>query len=127
MRISDWSSDVCSSDLHEADGDPGEHHERVAEDRLACEHRDDLRHDAEAGQHEDVDLRVAEDPDEVLPQQRIGALGHVEEVGVAEAVDGEKEQRYRADRQREATQTLGYPRHPRSEVRSGGDEWVSTG
>src|SRR3546814_8933923 len=91
MRISDWSSDVCSSDLHEADGDPGEHHERVAEDRLACEHRDDLRHDAEAGQHEDVDLRVAEDPEEALPQQRIGALGHVEEVGVEEAVERSEE------------------------------------
>ena len=32
---------------HEADGDAREHHERVAEDRLAGEHRDDLRHDAE--------------------------------------------------------------------------------
>src|SRR3546814_1333262 len=37
MRISDWSSDVCSSDLHEADGlagaylDRGRFKERVAE------------------------------------------------------------------------------------------------
>ena len=31
---------------HEADGDAREHHERVAEERLAGEHREDLGHDA---------------------------------------------------------------------------------
>src|SRR3546814_15900524 len=29
MRISDWSSDVCSSDLHE---ESGQHHERIREE-----------------------------------------------------------------------------------------------
>src|SRR3546814_8563359 len=32
MRISDWSSDVCSSDLHAQRGDLGEH--RVVEERV---------------------------------------------------------------------------------------------
>lgn len=41
-----------------------------AEDRLAREHRDDLRGDAEEGQCEDVHLGVAEEPEQVLPQDR---------------------------------------------------------
>ena len=51
----------------------------VAEDRLAREHRQDLRDDAEAGQDHDVDLGVPEEPEEVLPQQRRAALGGVED------------------------------------------------
>ena len=39
------------------DGHRGEDHALVAEDRLAGEDRDDLGHDAEEGQGEDVDLR----------------------------------------------------------------------
>src|SRR3546814_10426814 len=52
MRISDWSSDVCSSDLEhvvrphdeadDADRDHGVCHAEIAEDRLAAEGRDDL-------------------------------------------------------------------------------------
>src|SRR3546814_13094370 len=48
MRISDWSSDVCSSDLHERGAlrgaaDPvDEHHARVALVGRACAHRVDL-------------------------------------------------------------------------------------
>src|ERR1041384_1689173 len=43
-------------------------HHRVAEDRFARKHRDDLRYEPEAGNNQDVYLRVAEDPEEVLPQ-----------------------------------------------------------
>ena len=46
----------------------------VAEDRLAREHRQDLGEDPERGQHEDVDLGVAEEPEQVLPQQRRPSL-----------------------------------------------------
>ena len=53
---------------------PENDHERVAEDRLAGEHRDDLGHDPEGRQDQDVDLRVPEDPEQVLPEQRVGAL-----------------------------------------------------
>ena len=97
---------------HEADGDAREHHERVAEDRLAGEHRDDLGHDAEGGQDQDVDLRVPEDPEQVLPQQRVGALLHDEEVGVEEPVEGEQEQRHRDHRHGEHEQHLDDEAHP---------------
>ena len=49
------------------DGHGGEDHALVAEDRLAREDREDLGHDAEEGQGEDVDLGMAEEPEEVLP------------------------------------------------------------
>ena len=51
----------------------------VAEDRLAAEHRDDLGDDAEERQRDDVDLGVAEEPEQVLPQDR-AAVGRVEDV-----------------------------------------------
>ncbi len=41
----------------------------VSEDRLTAEDREDLRHDAEERQSDDVDLGVAEEPEQVLPQQ----------------------------------------------------------
>src|SRR3546814_6771765 len=37
MRISDWSSDVCSSDLHYLDGRPSDH-PRFLEDGLYAKH-----------------------------------------------------------------------------------------
>ena len=51
------------------DGHGGEDHALVAEDGLAGEDGEHLGDDAEEGQGEDVDLRVAEEPEEVLPQQ----------------------------------------------------------
>src|SRR3546814_9529478 len=49
MRISDWSSDVCSSDLRRQD--------------------------------HDVDLGMAEEPEDVLEHHRVTAAGGVEEAG----------------------------------------------
>src|SRR3546814_3599681 len=80
MRISDWSSDVCSSDLHrvaESEGNAprlgrGDHHLSLLEghgdrnlqqrvlpggDRLQCEGRMAL---ARRGNDDDVDLRVGQ-------------------------------------------------------------------
>src|SRR3546814_5248231 len=69
MRISDWSSDVCSSDLrvhvmrpddetNDADGDHRIGHAEIAKHRLAREGRDDLADHAEAGNDENVNFRV---------------------------------------------------------------------
>ena len=52
------------------DGHGGEDHALVAEDRLAGEDGEDLRHDAEERQGQDVDLGMAKEPEKVLPQQR---------------------------------------------------------
>ena len=56
----------------------------VAEDRLSAEDRQDLGHDPEEGQRDDVDLRMPEEPEQVLPQDR-PAVGGVEHVGAAMA------------------------------------------
>ena len=49
-------------------------HDRVAEERLAREDRDDLGDDAHRGQDQDVHLGVAEDPEQVLPEERVAAV-----------------------------------------------------
>ena len=56
---------------------------------------------AEAGQHEDVDLGVAEDPEEVLPQHRRAAGLGVEEVRAEEAVEEQHDLRRGERRQGE--------------------------
>ena len=48
----------------------GVHHRLVAEDRLASESGKQLRRHAHAGQNRDIDFRVSEEPEQVLPQQR---------------------------------------------------------
>ncbi len=58
----------------------------------------------EPGQHHDVDLGVAEEPEQVLPQQRRAAVGGVEEVRAEVAVgqqhrDGRRDHRHREDDQ----------------------------
>ncbi len=67
------------------DGDRGADEAHVAEDGLAREDREDLRDDAEERQRDDVDLGVAEEPEEVLPEQR-PAVGRVEDVRAELAV-----------------------------------------
>ena len=66
----------------------------VTEDRLAREDREDLRDDAKSRQHEDVNLRVTEEPEKVLLEQRRTAVGRVVEVGAKVPVG--KQQCYRS-------------------------------
>ena len=73
----------------------------VTEDRLAAEHREDLGHDAEERQRDDVHLGVAEEPEQVLPQQHT-AVGRVVDVRAEVAVGGQAEQR--GGQQREGQQ-----------------------
>src|SRR5699024_12564992 len=47
---------------------PSDLQTHVAEHRLAGEDREDLGDDAEERQSQDIDLRVAEEPEQVLPQ-----------------------------------------------------------
>ena len=78
----------------------------VAEDRLAAEHREDLGDDAEERQRDDVDLGVAEEPEQVLPQDR-AAVGGVEDVGAELPVGLEREQRAGEDRERDQHEQAG--------------------
>ena len=52
----------------------GPDHHAVAEDVLACMGADQVRDQAEGRQGDDVDLRVAEEPEQVLEQDRAAAL-----------------------------------------------------
>ena len=60
---------------------------RVAEDHLAREHRDDLGDEAEARHDQDVDLGMAEEPEEVLPEDGRATGLRVEEVRAQEAIE----------------------------------------
>ena len=61
-------------EAQEGDGPHRAHHGPVAEDGLAAEDGDEVRREAQRGQHQDVDLGVAQEPEQVLPEQRRPAL-----------------------------------------------------
>ena len=60
--------------------------DRIAERPAPREGRDDRATKPGRGQEDDVDLGVAEEPEQVLPQQRVAALGRVVEVRPDQAV-----------------------------------------
>ena len=77
---------------HEADDADENHgigHAQVPEDRLPGEGGDHLADDAEGRNDDDVDFRMAEEPEQMLPEDRIAAARHVEERG-AEITVGEQ-------------------------------------
>ena len=73
--------------------DPDQHHRinhsEIAEDGLARERRDNLRDDAERRQNHDVDLRMPEEPEEMLEEDGIAASGRIEK-GRAEVSIGQE-------------------------------------
>ena len=94
--------------------------------------------DPERGQDDDVDLGVAEDPEQVLPQQRIAAVGGVVEVKAELAVElqeqGRDAQRRKREQQRErdgqerkAEQRHPVQRHPRRAQLEDRDDEVDRG
>ena len=87
-----------------ADRHHGVGHAEIAEDRLLREGRDDVADDAEAGQYQDVHLGMAEEPEQVLEQQRVAAPRRIEEGGAEVAVRQKHSDRAGEDRQREHEQ-----------------------
>ena len=76
------------------------HHRGVAEQRLARKRRNDLRDDAERRQDDDVDLGVAEEPEDVLEQHRVAAARRREKARAEEPIreqhrDAAREHRHR--------------------------------
>ena len=67
------------SPAHETNCRAREHHEWITEQRLARKYGKNFRDDAEAWKDEDVHLGVTEDPEQVLPQERVGAGSDIEE------------------------------------------------
>ena len=55
--------------------------------------RQDLAHQAEGGQHHDVNRRVGVEPEQVLINHHVAAQGRVEEAGVGNDVKAQQDQR----------------------------------
>src|SRR5262245_51111889 len=84
----------------DAQADEGDHHHRrdhnrVSEDGLARKDRNDLREAGEGRNDQDVDFRMAEDPEEMLPQHRGAAGLRVEEARAEKAVQQKQDLRRR--------------------------------
>ena len=68
-----------------------ERDERVAEDVLAGERRDDLADHAHRRQDHDVDGRVRVEPEQVLEQHRVAAERRIEDAEVQGALDRQQQ------------------------------------
>ena len=105
---------VMRPDAHadETDGQRGGHHDRIAENRLAGKYRNDFGNEGKGGDHQNVDFRMAEDPEEVHPQYG-GASGlRVEEVRSQVAIEAEHDLRGRQRADGDQDQTGHHEIHP---------------
>ena len=81
--------------LTKADAHRGADHHRISENRLAGEYRNDFRHERKAGNNQDVDFRMSEDPEEVHPE-RCGSAGlGIKEMAAQIAIDQQHDLRRR--------------------------------
>ena len=62
-------------------------HDRISENRFPGKHRNDFRHERKAGNNQDVDLGMAEDPKEVHPQHGGAAGLRIEEMAAQISID----------------------------------------
>ena len=99
-------------EAEEADEDARVDHDGRAEERLAREGGDDLRDHAERREDEDVDLGVAERPEEMLPEVEIGARSHVVEVRPEKPVEHQEDETHRHHRKGEDDEKLHDQAHP---------------
>ena len=67
------------AEAQEAGADGRQHDPRIADDRPLREGRHDHRQQRDGRQEDDVDLGVAENPEQVLPEDRIAAARRIEE------------------------------------------------
>ena len=63
----------------DADRHHGIHHTEIAEDRFSAEGGNHVADNTEARQNHDIDLGVAEEPEQMLEQHGIATTGRVEE------------------------------------------------
>ena len=95
---------------------PDQHHRvrhpGVAEQGLAREHGQNLRHYPEGRQRHDVDLGMAEQPEQVLPQDRRGAQLYQVEVRADEAVEEQEEQAHRQTGESKQDEDGGHQHRP---------------
>ena len=120
-------------DRERCDAEGGEDQALVAEDGFAAEDREDFGDDAEERERDDVDLGMAEEPEQVLPEHRSPGR-RVEHVTTEVSIEGQPGQRGREGRERQQYQHRGHEyvpgedRHPEhrhagcAQAHHGGDE-----
>ena len=64
----------------ESSGNQREHQRGIAECDTASEGHDKRRNDSRSGNKDYVDFGMAEEPEEMLPQQRVASFGRIEEM-----------------------------------------------
>jgi hypothetical protein len=79
----------------------GEHHQGIGEYRAARERGNDRGHHTQRRDENDVDLGMAEEPEQVLPQQRVAAFRRIVEVRADQAIHDEERARDHHRRHRE--------------------------
>src|SRR3546814_18163960 len=127
MRISDWSSDVCSSDLvRAADGDEQKEADQEAECRHRPEHPGALV-DKEIGdqaqyarEHTEIDDMAAGQHDRLAGHVAVQLQKGYHRPGEGESVDG------KAQHHLDPADLMDYAQH-RSAAGWVGKEWVSSG
>ena len=67
------------AEAEKARADRGEDDPRVAHHRAPRKRRHDHRHERHRGKKDNIDLWMAEDPEKMLPQQRVAASRRIEE------------------------------------------------
>src|ERR1700678_2922050 len=96
----------------ESDHDGGCYHHGIAENRFPGKDRDHLRDDAERRQDQNIDLWVAKDPKEMLPQHwRTAGLGF-EKLRPKESFQNQHDLRSRERRQKHDDQKHGHQDQP---------------
>src|SRR5678816_772350 len=98
--------DSPDTEAKEADENSGVHHHRIPEERLLRVRRQHFGHESECRQDEDVDLWVTEDPEQVLPEQRVAAGADVVEVRPEETIELQEDERDRDHGEGEHDQEL---------------------
>ncbi len=81
------------AEADEADADRRRNHGGITEDGFAREDGDDFVGEGEGGQNEDVDLGMAEDPEEMHPEHGRAAGLRIEEVAAEVAIDNQHDLR----------------------------------
>ena len=97
---------------HYADDDAGKDHDRIAEQRLAGESGQHFGDNAHRRQNQDIDLRVTEHPEQMLPHNGIAAALRDEKVGAEVAVEGQLDQSHGDDRKSQHQQHRSHQGHP---------------
>ena len=97
---------------HDADRDHRVDHPQIAEDRLARKCGNHMTHNPERRQNHHINLRMSEEPEQMLKQNRIAAARRIEEMRPEVAVGQKHRDRAAQHRQRQEQQKRRHQHRP---------------